>query len=267
MRARHSIPAALVVAVLALVGAPSVAANPPNPLCLDEGELGAAVRAQGDAAYRLAYDPARKGTLGALFAPQQRMLREMEAKADAGDVASASRLGVLWSECMLGGIEYASSKREQAVGYLELAHAAGNREATYYLGMLTAIGLRDGTPSLSAAAPLLIQSGRQRAAADEALAAADTYAAIVLSRLRSLSAEAFRHARGTAPRGQPAEVVVNYDFCAASAVVEAAPEGMDRTALEQVLGGPMAGLPTDGLACDTREAPIGIRVPLGIPAA
>ncbi|WP_394005123.1 hypothetical protein ACF3M1_08605 [Luteimonas sp. WGS1318] len=255
------------VAVLALVGAPSAAANPPNPLCLDEGELGGAVRAQSDATYRLAYDPARKGTLGALFAPQQRMLREMEEKARAGDVASASRLGTLWSECMLSGIEYAQDKREQAVGFLEFAHAAGNRDAAYHLGMLTAVGLRDGMPSLLRAAPLLIESGRQRAVSNEVLAAADTYAAVLVSRLSHLTAEAFQAAWGATPKRRRTDVLVHYDFCAAQASVEVPPEGMDQAMLEQVLTGPMAGLPTDGLACDARDTPIGLRVPLEIPAA
>ncbi|WP_371182179.1 hypothetical protein [Xanthomonas sacchari] len=241
------------------------AAPAPNPLCLDRDELIAATRDQDNVLFKMLYDPANPRSLSALLKPEYEKLAVTQQQAQAGDVASAARLGKLWAECLLDGTPYAEAKQALIVQFLQTARHGGDKEAAFYLGLFAMRGLPGAPPSLSAAVPLFIEAGKLDTAAKGSAATSGAYALALGYFLPKLLTPAIvATTRGQTPPEKDLTLYVNYSFCPPQAKVDEAPPPADarNPALLAALSAPLYWLPTDGLSCADPIPPSGMRLPL-----
>lgn len=240
-----------------------------NPVCLDRDELIAAGRGQGEMLFKVMYDPANPQSLTALLKPEHEKLAATQQQAQAGDVASAARLGTLWAECLLDGTAYGEAKQALMLQFLETARRGGDKQAPFYLGLLALRGLPGGTPSLGAAAPLFAEAGKLTATAQGPAAAAGAYTlALAYFVPKAVTPAIVATTRGRTPREQSLTLQANYLFCPAQVSVDAAPPPADahNPALLAALSAPLSWLPRDGLECADAGDQRGVRMPLTFPA-
>ncbi|AJC44723.1 hypothetical protein [Xanthomonas sacchari] len=245
------------------------AAPAPDPLCLDRDELIAATRDQDNVLFKMLYDPANPRSLSVLLKPEYEKLAVTQQQAQAGDVASAARLGKLWAECLLDGTVYSQTKQALIAQFLQTARQGGDKDAAYYLGLFAVRGLPSGSPSLSAAVPLFIESGRLAKDAKGSDAASSAYAlALADSIPRTVTPAIVTATRGRTPPENNLTLQANYRFCPPQVSVGEAPPPADASnpALLAALSAPLTWLPTDGLACAGPDDQRGIRMPLTFPA-
>jgi hypothetical protein len=245
------------------------AAAAPNPVCLDRDELIAAGRGQGDMLFKVMYDPANPQSLTALLKPEHEKLAATQQQAQAGDVASAARLGKLWAECLLDGTAYSQAKQALIAQFLQTARQGGDKDAAYYLGLFAVRGLPSGSPSLGAAVPLFIESGRLVKDAKGPDAASGAYTLALADIIpRAVTPAIVAATRGQTPREKSVTLQANYRFCPPQVSVSEAPPPADASnpALMAALSAPLAWLPTDGLECAGPDDQRGVRMPLTFPA-
>lgn len=266
---------ALAITVAACAPGWAAAANPPNPVCLNEAEfIEQGRQTVSPAVFKLMYDPAAKQSFMQMFKGLFEQRKAVEQAALAGDAKSRAWLGVLWAQCRLDGFEYSPDKLERGREYLNLAQRDGDPEAPYLLAMYQVLGW-DGQPaSLLRAYPLMVQAGRlkPRAQADGTVKEPSdhqksrgvrTIALVELIDKRMSSAKKLIAPLPLGAAVTPTEAVALYSTCDKSVQLEPTPEAINREALLKVLNDIATMLPTDGLDCSQP----GTRVPLKFGAA
>ncbi|QWF19427.1 hypothetical protein [Lysobacter capsici] len=262
---------ALTIALAACAPGWASAANPPNPVCLNQAEfIEQGRQTVSPAAFKLMYDPAAKSSFLQMFKALFEQRNVVEQAAQSGDAKARAWLGVIWAQCRLDGFEYAPEKLERGLEYLNIAQANGDSEAPYLLAMYRVLGW-DGQPaSLLRAYPLMVEAGKLKPRAqadgvakepgdDQKSSAVYTIALQDLLEARLSSAKKLVNS----PSATPIKVIARYPTCEKSVQLEPTPETVNREAVLNLLNGVAAMLPVDGLDCSQPA----LRVPLTFGAA